>query len=487
MIDMTSSMMNQITNLNKSSERISYQMSTGKVLNNGSDDSVLYARTLDIEDSLRTYEGLAVQITKTTAQNNVSDSTMDEIKTSIDQIRVDLMRSLNSGMDDVSMSAVSVNINGLRENLITLTNTTVNGEYIFAGSDTTQQTFTKDSSFDTNGKVTFEGDAILRTVAVEPATYRERGISAFDVIMYNADTAGAGETLDFYETERIVDENQKEWKITDTLAVEGTIEAGDIFKVTVAGTTVSVAASSISIATTAQEIRDAINNNSTMSSSVVATLDTSNNIIISAKTGGSTFATSIETFESDGTTPADDQTFTIANHDKIRQFDKNGVLENPLVEMSVTNDSKTPPKYTTSAVASDSSMFLEAKHNYFDDLNIMINALNGYTTNTDGTKGDVASSTERDTLLRAALENTSKQYDGSNVGHAELGGRNHIFNIAAERISAKIVHYNILLQEVSGADLSKLAMESKSLEMTYQALYSTVSKMHDLSLLNFLK
>ena len=82
------------------------------MLNNGSDDSVLYARTLDIEDNLRTYEGLAIQITKTTAQNNVSDSTMDEIKDSIDQIRVDLMKSLNSGMDDVSMGAVAVNING---------------------------------------------------------------------------------------------------------------------------------------------------------------------------------------------------------------------------------------------------------------------------------------------------------------------------------------------------------------------------------------
>jgi len=35
--------------------------------------------------------------------------------------------------------------------------------------------------------------------------------------------------------------------------------------------------------------------------------------------------------------------------------------------------------------------------------------------------------------------------------------------------------------------MSKLAMESKALEMTYTALYSTVAKMNSLSLINFIK
>ncbi len=389
MIDMTSHMMNQITNLNKENTRIAYQMSTGKVLDNGSDDSVLYAQTLDIENNIRVYDGLRLQIEKTTAQNNVSDSSMDEIKKTIDSIKVDLLKSLNAGMDSVSMGAVAVNLEGLRENLITISNTTVNGEYIFSGSDTTQQSFTKNASFDSNGKVTFGGDAILRKVAVEPATYRDRGISAYDVLMYNADTAGNGETLSFFASERIIDENGQEWKLN-----------------------------------------------------------------------GAT--------------------------DKIQQYDKQGVLISPAVEIAVTDDGATPPKYTTAAGAVTGSRFLEAKHNYF---NIMINALKGYATNTDGTKDTSAtlSDTARNDLLRTALGQTTKQYDASNVGHAELGGRNNIFNVALERIEAKNVHYNILLQEFGGVDMSKLAMELKFLEMTYQALYSTVSKMHSLSLLNYIK
>jgi flagellar hook-associated protein 3 FlgL len=43
------------------------------------------------------------------------------------------------------------------------------------------------------------------------------------------------------------------------------------------------------------------------------------------------------------------------------------------------------------------------------------------------------------------------------------------------------------MQETNGADLAKLSMESKALEMTYSALFSTVSKMSQLSLVNYIK
>jgi flagellar hook-associated protein 3 FlgL len=391
MIDMTKQMMYRVGNLNTQNERVSYQMSTGKKLQNGSDDSVLYARTLNIEENIRVYDGLKVQVEKTMAQNNVSDTTLDEIKQTIDLVKIDLMKSLNSGMDESSRLALATNISGIRENLYSMVNTRVDGEYIFAGSDTTIQTFSKDSNFEDNGKVSFGGDAILRQIAVEPNTYRDRGVTAYDVLMYNYSKAGDNEQLSFTESERIIDSDGLEWKLNGA-------------------------------------------------------------------------------------------------KDKIQQYDRHGILKNPLVEKTVTVDNTvTPSKYTTDLGQITGTEFLEAKHNFFDDLNVMINALKGYGTNVDGTKSTAITKEEMDDILRDSLENTSNQYDASNIGHAELGGRNNIFDIAMDRISAKSVHYNILMQEVSGADMSKLAMESKSLEMTYQALYATVSKMHSLSLLNFIK
>ncbi len=485
MIDMSSSMLHHMNNLDTENERISYQMSTGKILDMGSDDSVLFAQTLDIEDNMRVYDGLKKQIEKTKANNDVSDSTMSEIKSAIDLIKVDLLKSFNEGADVSARSAIATNISGLRENLFSISNTKVDGEYIFTGSNTNKQTFTKDSNFAANGKVDFGGDSILRKIAVEPGTYRERGITGYDVLMHNSDTAGSGEQLNFTPQERIVDENNLEWKITDSLTVGGTIQSGDKFNITVGGATISVAATDTSIATTAGLIKDAINNDATASSNVVASLDSSNNIIISSKIVGKDFTTTVSTTESDGVTASNGQTFAVSSdHDKIRQFDKNGDSTDTTLALTTTG---AQTSYTTSSGAIVGAQFLEAKHNYFDDLNVMINALKGYSTNTDGTKGSTLTTTEIKDTLRTSLEITSNQFDASNVGHGELGGRNNVFNIALERIDAKKVHYNILMQEVGGADLAKLAVESKSLEMTYQALYSTVSKMYSLSLLNYMK
>jgi flagellar hook-associated protein 3 FlgL len=389
MIDMTGSMLNHLTNLNIENERISYQMGSGRLLQNGSDDSVIYAQVIDIKHNQRIYNGLKEQIEKTTAQNRISDTTMNEIESVINLIKADLMKSLNEGMGASIKGVIATNILGFRESLISMSNTKINGEYIFAGSDTTKQAFAKNTNFNMNGKVDFKGNTILKKIAVEPGTYRHRGITGFDLLMYNKSTAGAGEQLTFTENERIIDASQQEWKLNE-------------------------------------------------------------------------------------------------NKDKIQQYDKNGTLVDPAVEIGVINDGAIPPTYTT-AEAITGTQFLKAKHSYFDDLNVMVNTLKGYSTNSDGTKGSSINNDQMKITLRTLLDNTLKQLDASNIGHAELGGRSNIFNISLERISTKSAHYNILMQKVGGTDVSKLAMESKSLEMTYSALYSTVSKMYSLSLLNYIK
>ena len=87
----------------------------------------------------------------------------------------------------------------------------------------------------------------------------------------------------------------------------------------------------------------------------------------------------------------------------------------------------------------------------------------------------------------SSTDKTSKVYDAANIGHAELGGRNKIFESAEIRIESKLTHLNILMQETNGADIAKVAMQSKSLQLTYNALYSTVTKLNELSLINFLR
>ncbi len=404
MIDLTNQMIYRIGNLDTDNQRITYQMGTGKVLDRGSDNSVLYSKYLNIEDSIRTYEGLKKQVEKTTAQNNVADSTVNEMKLTFDNIKSDLLKSLNSGMTRPDRLAVAANMEGMRENLITLSNTQVDGEYLFTGSDTTKQTYKKDDNYKINGKVHFEGNAHLRNLAVDRNVYRQRGVTAHDLLMYNTDTTASDQKISFKESEIVVDESGNTWKLND-------------------------------------------------------------------------------------------------NKDKLVKYYENGEASGEYLDVS--DDGGTPKTYTSETISdakdndhitdkTASGLVLQTKHSVFEDLNEIINALKGYKTqhtddDDDGKQGDIATDEEVRDILSTNLENMSKQYDATNIGHAELGGRNKIFNTALDGITSKITHYNILMQETNGADMAKLAMESKSLEMTYNALYSTIAKMNQLSLVNFLK
>ena len=124
----------------------------------------------------------------------------------------------------------------------------------------------------------------------------------------------------------------------------------------------------------------------------------------------------------------------------------------------------------------------EAKANTFDVLDKIINALKEIDSDANEISAEDAK-----VVLQEGLGEITQAFEAANVGHAKLGGRNRVFEISLERVSTKLTQYNILSQELGAADLSKVAVEAKALELTYTALYSTINKMNELSLVNFIR
>ena len=365
MISITDSMLFRLDILNKESARISYQTSTGKVLENGSDDSILYSRQLFVSDKIRMYDGLKTQIEKTNSQNTVGDATITDIKSAVDSIKQEVLKASSStSADDATRKAVAKNISGIKDRLFDLVNASAEGEYLFSGSDSTQVPFTKDS---TTGEISYAGNGTLRKVAVDVNTYRQRGVTGIDVIMYETDSSIGDGAITFKQGETIVDSEGLMWKLS-------------------------------------------------------------------------------------------------SDNSKIQQLDPHGNLTGS--EKSVTNNNGT---YSVSSI--NSPLVLNVRHNFFDDIDDVISAMNN---------NDTAAISELSTTV-------NKAYDQVNIAQAELGGRNKIFEVSLESAKTKRTHFEILLQEVGGADLSKLAVESKALEMQYSALYSVIAKMNETSILNYIK
>ena len=419
MIDLTNIMSYRIKSLDKENERITYQMSTGKVLSKGSDDSVRFDRYTDFEADYRIYDGLKLQLEKNKVVDEQSDTIITDVKKVIEDVKTHLLKSLNSGMVLSDMKALAMNLRGIRENLIDFANSRVDGEYIFSGSDTTKQTFQKDENYKINGRVDFGGrNARLRKAAVDKGVYRDRGITIHDVLMYETDSTASDGKVSFRQRDYIIDEYGYKWKLNS---------AGDKLE----------------------------------------KYDEDDN-----KTGDYLSVTS------------EDKSETVTDKDGNTKTYTYKVYTTETIDDALSNN------HISSEVRT--GLRLEVRHNYLDDLNKAINALEGYRTNYSdgddfGKKDQEIDYGDIREILQNILDKTSKVYDAANIGHAELGGRNKIFESAEIRIESKLTHLNILMQETNGADIAKVAMQSKSLQLTYNALYSTVTKLNELSLINFLR
>lgn len=378
MINQTEQMSYRLSVLDAQYQKNSYQMSTKNILQHGSDDSMLYSRIISVDDKVRTYEGLQTQIERTNIQNNAADSSMSEMKKAYESMKTELIKANTSTTSASGIAAIVANISGIKENLYQLANTQVEGEYVFAGSDSSVQPFEKD----VNGKVSYVGNNQLRKVAVEEGSYRERGITGFDMMMYPTASATKGETLNFSQSDRIIDQEGNEWKLNSP------------------------------------------------------------------------------------------------TNDTLTKYDLQGNITTDT--LPVTNDGLTPPTFSAVMPTTDGIKF-EAKTNIFDLVDRALNALKKVDS-----VGNPISDDDAKALIAKSQTELDKAYDGVNIAHAQLGGRNEIFESALDRVSSKLTQYNILSQQIGSADLAKVAVEAKALELTYTALYSTISKTNTLSLVNFL-
>ena len=365
MVNNDSSVLYRLDILNQQQTRVNYQMSSGKVLDKGSDDTKVYTQDLFLNDKIRTYEGLQTQLEKTTAQNDVADSSLAEIKNLLDYVKSETIKGRNDTNDAISRKAIAVQIEGTKENLFMLANERVEDEYIFSGSRTNEEAFVQDS----DGKVTYNGNPHLRKAAVEVDAYRDRGVTGLDVMHYDVKTVGPEQTMTFEEGEIIIDSEGYEWKLNEQESV-------------------------------------------------------------------------------------------------LIRHDEDGESTTDFVEVTFTG--ATPNKEYE--VADTGINTFTVKHSTFDVLDDIITALND---------NDMEA-------LSASIDDINSAYNAANHAHGELGGRNATFEDSYERIQSKLTHYNVLMVENSSADLTKVALEAKQLEITYTSLYSTINKMNSLSLVNFI-
>lgn len=503
MINMTQSTLFRLDTLNKEQIRISYQQSSGKIIDRGSDNTNIFATEIYLEDKISVYTGIKTQIDKTSAQNSNSDSALSEAKKLLEYVKAELLKGLNDTNGASERASIGVQIEGVKANILMLANEQIEGEYLFAGSNTTVRPFTQDP---TSGKVTYEGDGYLREVAVEYGSYRDKGVNGFDMMTYAKSTVldtGANpsfngtQNLVFNDTtDRIVDENGNEWKFVNYDDTDGTgsIDKDRLYKISPDGTNtgdfiVMVPGNPGEYeSTSALGTADAVSNEGippfppTVPGAIVtSTLTNPSFSIIKTADSVSQENNSQIVFDENADRIIDQDgnewKFVGADKSKLYKFNRDGQTEEYLPVLK-TNKAGEYVTSTIGKVHLDSggtkdltNPKFEVTNNIFDVLDDIIDGLKNNDTD----------------KMRDGLEAISFSLDSVNSAHADLGARNKVFELSGQRISSKLTQFNIFYQTVSAADPAKLAIEAKSLELTYISLYATINRLNELSLVNYLK
>ncbi|EIL92231.1 flagellar hook-associated protein 3 [Rhodanobacter fulvus Jip2] len=143
--------------------RINTQLSTGKRINQPSDDPVGAARALDMNHLIADTAQYQRNITTANARLGLEDQSLSNVTNVLGRVRTLLLQAANGSQTDETRGDIAAEMVQLRQQLLGQANSKDGqGEYIFAGNRTGAEPFAS------QGSVTYVGDDGQRMVAAGP-------------------------------------------------------------------------------------------------------------------------------------------------------------------------------------------------------------------------------------------------------------------------------------------------------------------------------
>ncbi|MCK2174438.1 flagellar hook-associated protein FlgL [Enterobacter asburiae] len=165
------------------------QMSTGKRVNRPSDDPIAASQAIVLSQSQSQNSQFALARTFATQKVSLEDNVLTQVNTAISSVREKLVYASNGTLSDDDRLSLATDIQGIRDQLMNLANTTDgNGRFIFAGYKTESAPFDAVTG-DYNGGA----EAITQQVdTARNMTISHTGQQIFESITSNAEQLPGG-------------------------------------------------------------------------------------------------------------------------------------------------------------------------------------------------------------------------------------------------------------------------------------------------------
>lgn len=118
---------------------VNKQISSGQKIQYAHEDPKAFIETLRLDDEITTLTQVKSSVQSAYKFTSQSDSTIGDMVTTLDSLKVKLVNAANGSQSDTSRYAIAKEMRGLKNHLMELSNTSIGGEFLFSGSATTQK------------------------------------------------------------------------------------------------------------------------------------------------------------------------------------------------------------------------------------------------------------------------------------------------------------------------------------------------------------
>ena len=155
------------------------QMSSGKRINNLSDDPAAVAQLILNEGQTSDVDQYLANVTTVQNSMQVADSTLNSVVTALSQAISLGIEGSNGTLSASDQQSIATQVSGIESQVLALANTTYAGNYLFAGTAVTTQPFTQDSSSPSG--VTYNGNGSTNSVQIGDGEYVPTNLSGSQV------------------------------------------------------------------------------------------------------------------------------------------------------------------------------------------------------------------------------------------------------------------------------------------------------------------
>jgi flagellar hook-associated protein 3 FlgL len=146
-----------------SQEQLTQELSSGLRVTSIGDDPVAAAQNVQLLNTIQQDDSFTQTTSLTQGMLQVTDSALGSVVTQLNQALSLAGQANNGTLNSSDLKAISNQIAGIRDEVLSLANTNYQGQYVFGGSQTATTPFTLNSAT-TPATVTYNGDSDVNTL-----------------------------------------------------------------------------------------------------------------------------------------------------------------------------------------------------------------------------------------------------------------------------------------------------------------------------------